>query len=63
MRRTRHVILPALSDLFAPRPNRPLWEQLPVPVRHDALALLAELLRGRRRPQPLRARRKGASNE
>jgi hypothetical protein len=63
MRRTRRGILPALSDLFAPRPNRPLWDQLPGPVRHNALALLAELLGGLRRQQPLRARRKGASNE
>ena len=46
MHRRRRRPRSAPPDLFAPRPQRPTWDQLPPTVRHSVVTLLAELLRG-----------------
>lgn len=58
----KHTRLHAQVDLFRPRPNRPVWKELPDEVRNEVRALLGQLLHAAgRRPRPMA--REGATDE
>ena len=38
-------------DLFVPPPQRPIWGQLPPPIKQKLVELLGDLLRGQGRPR------------
>ena len=51
MRKARRRPTP-LRDLFHQPPQTPTWAQLPEPVRHRVLELLARLLEEERKQRP-----------
>lgn len=63
MRKTRRRRPAQLWDLFHQPPQTPTWAQLPEPVRHRVLELLARLIEEERKQRLAPARGKEVGHE
>ena len=63
MRKVRRRRPTQIGDLFHQPPQTPTWDQLPEPVRHRVLELLARLIEEERKQRPVPARGKEVGHE